>query len=93
MRFTGNRQWSAGEQAGMAAAEEETLKQFSQANAEYENRFGYIFIVCASGKTASEMLAMLQARLKNDPDDELAIASNEQRKITMLRLEKLNPNE
>ncbi|QDS97105.1 2-oxo-4-hydroxy-4-carboxy-5-ureidoimidazoline decarboxylase [Adhaeretor mobilis] len=89
MKFAGNRQWSSGEQSGMAAAEEATIARFAQANEEYEQRFGYIFIVCATGKTAAEMLALLEARLNNDSEKELKIAANEQRKITHLRLEKL----
>ena len=55
----------------------------------YENNFGYIFIVCATGKTAEEMLSLINERLKNDPETELLIAANEQNKITRLRLEKL----
>jgi 2-oxo-4-hydroxy-4-carboxy-5-ureidoimidazoline decarboxylase len=55
----------------------------------YENKFGYIFIVCAAGKNADEMLALLQARLNNDPKDELLIATNDQNEITKLRIEKL----
>lgn len=90
MKFAGNRQWSSGEQAGMAGVEEDTLLRFAQANEEYEKRFGYIFIVCATGKSAAEMLAMLEDRLQNDPDTELAIASGEQKKITQLRLQKMN---
>lgn len=91
MKFAGNRQWSSGEQEGMAEAEEEILRRFAQANEEYEERFGYIFIVCATGKTAAEMLAMLENRLGNEADEELLIASREQAKITQLRLQKLNP--
>ena len=55
----------------------------------YFNRFGYIFIVCATGKTAEEMFAILEARLPNDPETELRVAAAEQAKITQLRLEKL----
>ena len=58
-------------------------------NREYEHRFGYIFIVLASGKSAEEMLALARERLGNDPDLELRTAAEEQRKITRLRLEKL----
>ena len=61
----------------------------TKANHDYERRFGYIFIVCATGKSADEMLALLHARLKNEPDTELRIAAEEQRRITHLRLEKL----
>lgn len=81
--------WSAREQAGVAAAGEPTRARLVDANREYDRRFGHVFIVCATGKTADEMLALLQARLGNDRATELAIAAEEQRKITRLRLEKL----
>ena len=58
-------------------------------NAEYEKKFGRIYIVCATGKTAEEMLAIAKERMKNDPDTELRRAADEQRKITELRLDKL----
>lgn len=89
MRFPGNKEWSAGEQAGAAAADEATLHRLAEANDSYQQRFGYIFIVCASGQTAAEMLATLKLRLRNDDDSELRTASQEQRKITHLRLNKL----
>jgi 2-oxo-4-hydroxy-4-carboxy-5-ureidoimidazoline decarboxylase len=60
-----------------------------EANREYEARFGYIFIVCASGKSAAEMLALVRARLSNDPETEIRIAAGEQAKITALRLDSL----
>ncbi len=60
-----------------------------KANRAYEARFGYIFIVCATGKSAEEMLALLEQRLQNDPGAEIRVAAEEQRKITRLRLEKL----
>ena len=89
MKYAGNREWSAGEQSGAADADENTLQRLAAGNAEYLNRFGYIFIVCATGKTAAEMLALLEARLGNAPEAELPIAAAEQRKITHLRLAKL----
>jgi 2-oxo-4-hydroxy-4-carboxy-5-ureidoimidazoline decarboxylase len=58
-------------------------------NSQYEEKFGYIFIVCASGKSSEEMLSILRERLENPPDDELRIAAAEQAKITELRLRKL----
>ena len=58
-------------------------------NDEYEKKFGYIFIVCATGKSAEEMLSLLKQRLKNKPDEEIKIAAAEQNKITHLRIEKL----
>jgi 2-oxo-4-hydroxy-4-carboxy-5-ureidoimidazoline decarboxylase len=62
------------------------LEALADGNRRYEERFGYIFIVCASGRTAAEMLAMLTARLGNDPTREIEIAAAEQAKITALRL-------
>jgi len=80
---------SEDEQAGARGAEEETLAALVAANREYEARFNHIFIVCATGKSAGEMLDLLRERLDNDPETELRIAAEEQRKITHLRLEKL----
>jgi OHCU decarboxylase len=81
--------WSEQEQASVAAASSETLQSLAELNAEYFSRFGFIFIVCASGKSPEEMLSMLRTRLENDPEKELRIAAAEQAKITGLRLEKL----
>ena len=81
--------WSEQEQAGARAAEQATLTALAQANRVYEEKFGHIFIVCATGKTAAQMLSILRARLPNDPGIELRNAADEQRKITRLRLEKL----
>jgi OHCU decarboxylase len=83
------RSWSAQEQSGVEDAAAETKAALAAGNQEYEERFGFIFIVCATGKTSEEMLAMLKARLQNDPGTELRVAAEEQRKITRLRLEKL----
>jgi 5-hydroxyisourate hydrolase/2-oxo-4-hydroxy-4-carboxy-5-ureidoimidazoline decarboxylase len=81
--------WSAAEQAGAASASSDVLARLSEANREYEARFGYIFIVCATGKSAEEMLQLLEGRLDNDPLIEIRIAAGEQRKITRLRIAKL----
>ena len=81
--------WSAVEQAGMQSADDEVRTRLAALNAEYEARFGYIFIMCATDKTSSQMLALLEARMTNDPDRELLIAAEEQRKIAALRLAKL----
>lgn len=83
------RRWSEQEQSGAAAADSGVLDELARSNREYEARFGYIFIVCATGKSAEEMLALLRRRLQNDPGAELRVAAEEQRKITRLRLEKL----
>ena len=85
----GTGSFSAKEQAGVRGASPETLANLADANRDYEERFGHIFIVCASGRNAAEMLALLEARLGNDPGRELEIAAEEQRKITRLRLAKL----
>ena len=79
----------AREQAGVRSASETTLAALSQLNRAYEGRFRYIYIVCATGKTAEEMLALLRQRLDNDPEEELAIAAAEQRLITQLRLRRI----
>jgi len=81
--------WAAHEQSGVRSASGDVRDRLAQLNREYQARFGYIFIVCATGKTADEMLAMLERRVSNDPAAELAIAAEEQRKITQLRLVKL----
>ncbi|HZH32319.1 MAG TPA: 2-oxo-4-hydroxy-4-carboxy-5-ureidoimidazoline decarboxylase [Pyrinomonadaceae bacterium] len=81
--------WSEQEQAGARAAAQATLDELAAANRAYEEKFGHIFIVCATGKTAEEMLALLRARLPNEADTELRNAAAEQGKITKLRLEKL----
>jgi 2-oxo-4-hydroxy-4-carboxy-5-ureidoimidazoline decarboxylase len=81
--------WSAAEQSGVAGTSEDVLDALARANRDYEARFGYIFIVCATGKSAGEMLALLRERLPNEPDAELALAAAEQRKITAIRLRKL----
>lgn len=88
-RFAATRRWSEGEQKGVDSAGDEILSALARGNAEYENRFGFIFIVCATGKSAEEMLSLLKERLGNSREDELRIAANEQRKITRIRLEKL----
>ncbi len=81
--------WSEQEQAGASGADAATVTALIEANRDYEARFGHIFIVCATGKSAEEMLELLRARLGNDPETELRTAAEEQRKITNLRLEKL----
>ena len=88
-KFQTTSNWSSGEQSGMQAASEEIIQALKEANAQYLERFGYIFIVCATGKSAGEMLAIIQERLSNAPEKELPIAANEQEKITTIRLEKL----
>lgn len=81
--------WAASEQAGVHAAAADTLAALAAANRAYDERFGFLFLVCASGKSAAEMLALLRARMANDPATELRVAGAEQAKITRLRLERL----
>jgi len=88
-RFASTAGWASDEQHGAATATEAVLEKLAAANRDYEQRFGYIFIVCATGKSAAEMLAILESRLGNDADAEIAIAAEEQMKITKLRLQKL----
>lgn len=77
------------EQAGVAAASKKTITQLTNANKAYEARFGFIFIVCATGRSAAEMLRLMDDRLSNTIGEELHIAMGEQMKITILRLQKL----
>jgi OHCU decarboxylase len=81
--------WSSEEQAGMRLADRRAQEKLAALNVDYQERFGYIFIVCATGKSSGELLALLEARLSNDAPAELTAAAGEQRKITALRLRKL----
>ena len=86
---TQSQQWSGQEQSGIRAANQDRIDSLAQLNREYEARFGFIYIVCATGKSADELLAILRERLRNEVDLELGIAAAEQAKITELRLKKL----
>ncbi|MBC7446534.1 MAG: 2-oxo-4-hydroxy-4-carboxy-5-ureidoimidazoline decarboxylase [Hymenobacteraceae bacterium] len=88
-RFASTAQWAAGEQGAVQGAAQAVLEALAAGNEAYEVKFGFIFIVCATGKTADEMLALLQTRLPNQPVAEIKVAMAEQDKITRLRLEKL----
>jgi len=88
-KFAATATWSAGEQDAVSAAPEEVLVGLRDGNVAYEDRYGHIFIVCATGKSADEMLEILQKRLGNSPEVEFAIAKGEQAKITHLRLDKM----
>ncbi|MFQ5744493.1 MAG: 2-oxo-4-hydroxy-4-carboxy-5-ureidoimidazoline decarboxylase [Acidobacteriota bacterium] len=88
-RFEGTRNWSRSEQSGMADASEEMRAELASGNDAYYERFGYIFLICAAGKTAQAILQQLEARSGNDPETELGNAAEQQRLITRLRLEKL----
>ncbi len=88
-KFATTASWSGAEQSGVSTANEEVLVALRDGNCAYEEKFGYIFIVCATGKSASEMLDILNRRLSHEPESELEIAAGEQAKITRIRLEKL----
>jgi 2-oxo-4-hydroxy-4-carboxy-5-ureidoimidazoline decarboxylase len=88
-KFATTAAWCAGEQSGVVGAGDDVLHALAEGNSRYEERFGYLFIVCAAGKGAAEMLEILRGRLDNSAEDELAVAAQEQAKITRLRLEKL----
>jgi hydroxyisourate hydrolase len=81
--------WEEQEQSGTRSAPEKVRERLAARNRQYEARFGYIFIVCATGKTVEEMLATVEDRLQNDSQEELRIAAEEQRQITRLRIGKL----
>ena len=82
------KRWSEGEQSRAGDASDETREALAEANREYEERFGFIFIICASGRTAEEILAALRERMNNERDAELRVAAAEQWSITELRLRK-----
>lgn len=88
-KFASTSKWAEGEQASVKQTSEKVLKALEAGNKKYEEKFGFIFIVCATGKSAEEMLSMLQTRLKNSPEEEIMIAMAEQDKITHIRLQKL----
>ena len=83
--------WSNDEQAEARSASHDVLAALSRRNHEYEQRFGHVFLICATGRSAPDMLQELEQRLHNDPAGELRVAAGEQAKITRLRLEKLIP--
>lgn len=88
-RFASTAAWAQGEQAGAVVASDAVLDALSNGNRAYEERFGYIFVVCATGRSAEEMLEMLERRLTHAPEEEWRVAAREQRAITRLRLLKL----
>lgn len=84
-----SKRWSETEQAAVNSANTDTLQTLAILNREYEEKFGFIFIVCATGKSPEQMLSILKERLANKADDELRNAAAEQAKITQLRLKNL----
>lgn len=88
-KFGATAPWAGQEQSGVRTATEDLLAALAQGNRDYERRFGHIFLVCATGKSAAEMLEILRRRMANASDVEFEEACGEQAKITRLRLEKL----
>lgn len=81
--------WSSTEQSGVSRATEDTMQLLGELNRRYEEKFGFIYIVCATGRSSDELLAILRERLPNESDTERSIAAGEQARITQLRLNKL----
>ncbi len=88
-KFASTAQWASGEQSAVNNASQDIIAALAEGNRLYEDKFGFIFIVCATGKSAEEMLDLLQKRLPNNKDEEIIIAAGEQNKITKIRLQKL----
>lgn len=88
-KYANTKALASGEQSAVNQASEQVLTALAQGNDDYQNKFGFIFIVCATGKSAQQMLDLLLARLPNDRATELTNAAEEQRKIFHIRLEKL----
>ena len=88
-KFRNTKSISKNEQSGVNNATESTLKDLAESNQLYEDKFGFIFIVCATGKSSDEMLALIKMRLNNNAKIEMQNAAKEQNKITQLRLKTL----
>ncbi len=88
-QFRSTRSWSSSEQAGIDSAAGSERQLLRAANDAYYERFGYVFLICATGKNAAEMLKEADRRLHNEPETELGVAAEEQRRIIRLRLSKL----
>jgi 2-oxo-4-hydroxy-4-carboxy-5-ureidoimidazoline decarboxylase len=88
-KYNNTKDWASDEQKSVDSASKEVILKLSELNGLYKEKFGFIFIVCATGKSAGEMLELLKSRMDNTYEDELKIAMTEQHKITVLRLKKL----
>lgn len=88
-KFGSTANWASGEQSGVAGASEVVLQALNKGNIDYEDKFGFVFLICATGKSAGEMLEALLKRLPNNKDQEILNAKTEQAKITAIRLKKL----
>ncbi len=87
-KYANTKELAGNEQGLVKQANDDTLKILAQGNSDYEQKFGFIFIVCATGKSAQQMSDLLQARLPNSKADELINAAEEQRKIFQIRIDK-----
>lgn len=87
--YASTAQSAISEQSAVTVASSQTIEALAKANASYVSKFGFIFIVCATGKSAEEMLQLLHDRLFNTITEEIKIAMDEQNKITQLRIQKL----
>jgi len=88
-KFASTAKWASGEQKNVESASKTTITRLAELNETYASKFGFIFIVCATGKSADEMLQLLEERIGNNQAEELEIAAAEQHKITIIRLRKL----
>lgn len=88
-KFAKTKEWAGNEQSKVGDASIKVIEELAEVNQSYEDKFGYIFIVSASGKSAEEMLAIAKTRLNHSKEDEIYVAMNEQHKITVIRLVKL----
>lgn len=85
----GEADWSRQEQSGVDAADERLRRALADGNADYERRFGHVYLVCATGRSGEEMLVLLQQRLHNDPEREQQVVREELAAITRIRLRRL----
>lgn len=88
-KYAATRDLAGQEQAGVNSADQAILETLARANAAYQEKFGFIFIVCATGKTAAQMLDLLEQRLPNSREEEIRNAAREQALITRIRLKQL----
>ncbi len=85
----GHSAWSSREQAGMAGSPDDIQAALAEGNRAYEERFGHVYLVCATGKSAEELLTILKTRLENDPATERRVVRTELGKINRIRLERM----
>jgi 2-oxo-4-hydroxy-4-carboxy-5-ureidoimidazoline decarboxylase len=88
-KYASTHSMAKGEQSGVPGASDRVIDSLAQNNRDYEDKFGFIFIVCASGKSAEQMLDLIQARIGNNRVEEITNGAVEQRKITEIRIRKL----